>query len=72
MVAVAQLGERVHPETRRTMSRPVCEVVGGTAHDADTPVLSELVRVALGEIPQYVPHRFLEPVQEDLGATLLP
>lgn len=70
VVAVKLLGERVHPKTGRLMSYTACEVVGGTAHVADTEELDELAWVAHGEIPQYVPYGLFEPVQQHLDAVL--
>ncbi|MET8324656.1 NUDIX hydrolase [Streptomyces sp. NPDC005181] len=72
VVAVKLLGERVHPKTGRLMSYTACEVVGGTAHVADTEELAELAWVAHAEIPQYVPYGLFEPVQGYLEATLRP
>ncbi|MFD9423899.1 MULTISPECIES: NUDIX hydrolase [unclassified Streptomyces] len=73
VAAVRLLGERIHPKTGRLMSYTACEVVGGVgvAHVADTEELAELVWVAHGEIPQYVPYGLFEPVQEYLDAVLL-
>ncbi|WP_267893345.1 NUDIX hydrolase [Streptomyces kebangsaanensis] len=71
VVAVKLLGERVHPKTGRLMSYATCEVVGGTAHVADTEELAELAWVAHSEIPQYVPYGLFEPVQKYLDAVLL-
>ncbi len=70
VAAVKPLGERVHPKTGRLMSYTACEVVGGTAHVADTEELAELAWVAHGEIPQYVPYGLFEPVQQHLDAAL--
>ncbi|MEV8125362.1 NUDIX hydrolase [Streptomyces sp. NPDC085944] len=70
VAAVKLLGERVHPKTLRLMSYTACEVMGGTAHVADTEELAELAWVAHGEIPQYVPYGLFEPVQEYLDAAL--
>lgn len=71
VAVVKLLGERVHPKTDRRMSYTACEVVGGTAHVADTEELAELAWVAHREIPQYVPYGLFEPVQEYLDAALL-
>ncbi|MCX4731872.1 NUDIX hydrolase [Streptomyces sp. NBC_01363] len=70
VVALKLLGERVHPKTGRLMSYTACEVVGGTAHVADTEELDELAWVAHGEIPRYVPYGLFEPVQEYLDGAL--
>ncbi|MFE8936999.1 NUDIX hydrolase [Streptomyces sp. NPDC007872] len=71
VAAVKLLGERVHPETGRLMSYTACEVLGGTAHVADTEELAELAWVAHDEIPEYVPYGLFEPVQEYLDAALI-
>ncbi|UCM89426.1 NUDIX hydrolase [Streptomyces marincola] len=70
VAAVKLLGERVHPKTGRLMSYTACEVLGGSAHVADTEELAELAWVAHGEIPEYVPFGLFEPVQEYLDTVL--
>ncbi|MER6101793.1 NUDIX hydrolase [Streptomyces sp. NPDC001832] len=70
VAAVKLLGERIHPATDRLMSYTACEVVGGTAHVADSDELAELAWVTHAEIPQYVPHGLLGPVQAHLDAML--
>jgi 8-oxo-dGTP diphosphatase len=70
VAAVKLLGERVHPKTGRLMSYTACEVMGGTAHVADTEELAELAWVAHGEIPRYVPYGLFEPVQKYLDAAM--
>lgn len=70
VAAVKLLGERVHPKTGRLMSYTACEMLGGTAHVADTEELAELAWVAHGEIPQYVPYGLFEPVQDYLDTAL--
>lgn len=70
VAAVKLLGERVHPKTGRLMSYTACEVLGGTAHVADTEELAELAWVAHGEIPEYVPYGLFEPVQDYLDLAL--
>lgn len=53
--AVKLLGERVHPpKTGRLMSYTACQILGGTAHVADTEELAELAWVTHGDIPEYV------------------
>ncbi|MEV7269785.1 NUDIX hydrolase [Streptomyces bacillaris] len=68
--AVKLLGERVHPKTGRLMSYTACQILGGTAHVADTEELAELAWVALGDIPEYVPYGLFEPVQDYLDGAL--
>ncbi|MFG2113178.1 NUDIX hydrolase [Streptomyces sp. NPDC048718] len=71
VAAVKLLGERVHPKTGRLMSYTACEVLGGTAHVADTEELAELAWVTHDEIREYVPYGVFEPVQDYLDAALL-
>ncbi|MFD7626946.1 NUDIX hydrolase [Streptomyces sp. NPDC059851] len=68
--AVKLLGERIHPATGRRMSYTACEVVGGSAHVADTDELVELAWVAHPEISRYIPYGLFEPVQEHLDSAL--
>ncbi|NEA20394.1 NUDIX hydrolase [Streptomyces halstedii] len=70
VAAMKLLGERVHPKTGRLMSYTACQILGGTAHVADTEELAELAWVAHGEIPEYVPYGLFQPVQEYLDAAL--
>ncbi|QQC90587.1 NUDIX hydrolase [Streptomyces alfalfae] len=71
VAGVKLLGERVHPKTGHLMSYIACQVLGGTAHVADTEELAELAWVAHGDIPEYVPYGLFEPVQEYLNGALL-
>ncbi len=68
--ALKLLGERVHPDTGRSMSYTACEVAGGHAHVVDTDELAELAWVAHTDISEYIPYRLFEPVQEHLDAVL--
>ncbi|MGH3313493.1 MAG: NUDIX hydrolase [Streptomyces sp.] len=70
VTAVKSLGERIHPATGRLMSYTACEVVGGSAHVADTDELAELAWVTLAAIPQYVPYGLFDPVQQHLDSML--
>lgn len=70
VAAVKLLGERVHPKTGRSMSYTACDVLGGSAHVADTEELAELAWVAHSEIPKYVPYGLFQPVQEYLDGAL--
>ncbi|GAA2314694.1 hypothetical protein Scani_48300 [Streptomyces caniferus] len=70
VMAVKLLGERVHPKTGRLMSYTACQMLGGTAHVADTEELAELAWVAHGDIPEYVPYGLFEPVQEYLNGVM--
>ncbi|WP_371675914.1 NUDIX hydrolase [Streptomyces sp. NBC_01276] len=68
--ALKLLGERIHPDTGRSMSYTACEVAGGRAHVMDTDELAELAWVAHAEISEYIPYRLFEPVQEYLDVVL--
>ncbi|MCF3182163.1 NUDIX hydrolase [Streptomyces polychromogenes] len=68
--ALKLLGERVHPDTGRSMSYTACEVAGGHAHVVDTDELAELAWVAHADISEYIPYRLFEPVQEHLDVVL--
>lgn len=70
VVAVASLGERVHPQTRRLMSYTACRVTGGSAFVADTEELAELTWCAHAELAVHVPYGLFTPVQEYLDAAL--
>jgi 8-oxo-dGTP diphosphatase len=64
------LGERVHPNTGRTMIYTACEVVAGTAHVADEEELAEVAWSDRATLTTYVPYPFFGPVQEHLDANL--
>ncbi|MER8091867.1 NUDIX hydrolase [Streptomyces goshikiensis] len=68
--ALKLLGERVHPDTGRSMSYTACEVAGGHAHVVDTDELAELAWVAHADISEYIPYRLFGPVQEHLDVVL--
>lgn len=70
VVAVAPLGERIHPITGRQVSYTACEVAGGTAHVADVDEIAEVAWVSLVEIPRYIPYGLFKPVQRYLDAAL--
>ncbi|GAA2587100.1 NUDIX hydrolase [Streptomyces tubercidicus] len=70
VMAVKLLGERVHPKTGRLMSYTACQMLGGTAHVADTEELADLAWVAHGDIPEYVPYGLFEPVREYLDGAM--
>ncbi len=70
VVAVAPLGERVHPITGWQVSYTACEVAGGTAHVADADEVAEVAWVTLPEIPRYIPYGLFEPVQRYLDVVL--
>jgi 8-oxo-dGTP diphosphatase len=64
------LGERVHPNTGRTMIYVACEVTAGEAYVADEDELADVAWCALDEIGAYVPYGFYGPVQEYLEAQI--
>lgn len=72
MAAVGRLGERIHPITGRQVSYTACEVVGGTAHVADSDEIGAVAWVALSEIPRYIPYGLFKPVQRHLEVALRP
>ncbi|WUQ55526.1 NUDIX hydrolase [Streptomyces virginiae] len=70
VIAVAPLGERVHPITGLQVSYTACELVGGTAYVADVDEIAEVAWVTLSEIPRYIPYGLFEPVQRHLNVVL--
>jgi 8-oxo-dGTP diphosphatase len=64
------LGERVHPNTGRTMIYTACDVVDGTAYVADKEELAEVAWCDRVTLTAYVPYPFFGPVQEHLDANL--
>lgn len=68
--AAENLGERVHPNTGRTMVYVACDVVDGTAHVADEEELAEVAWCDRVTLTTYVPYPFYGPVQSHLDANL--
>ncbi len=68
--AVKTLGERVHPNTGRTMVYVACDLVSGTARVADEEELAEVAWCDRATLAEYVPYPFFGPVQEHLDAVL--
>lgn len=64
------LGERVHPNTGRTMAYVACEVTGGDARVVDDDELAELAWVNQNSLGDYVPYGFYASVQAYLDSTL--
>lgn len=64
------LGERVHPNTRRTMVYVACELLDGNARVADDEELDEFVWSTKQDLGDYVPYGFFGPVQEHLDTVL--
>lgn len=67
---VKVLGERVHPNTGRTMIYVACDVVEGTASVVDDEELVEVAWSSGKDLTEYVPYPFYGPVQEHLDASL--
>lgn len=65
------LGERVHPATGRTMIYVACDLIEGDARVADDEELSEFAWLARGQLAEYVPYGFFEPVQAHLEMVLI-
>ncbi|MFD1828652.1 NUDIX domain-containing protein [Streptomyces desertarenae] len=68
--AVAPLGERTHPVTRRTVAYWACEVVAGTARVRDAEELDALAWCTRAGLAERVPHGLHEPVRRYLEGTL--
>lgn len=67
---VSVLGERVHPNTGRTMIYVACQVIGGTATVIDDDELAELAWSDGVQLADYVPYPFYGPVQDYLNEVL--
>jgi 8-oxo-dGTP diphosphatase len=67
---VGDLGERVHPDTGRTMRYIACEVMGGTAHAASTEEVAEVAWCDRITLSAYVPYPIYGPVQGYLDGNL--
>jgi 8-oxo-dGTP diphosphatase len=68
--ATKELGERVHPNTGRTMVYVACDVVSGEAQVGDPEELAEVAWCDRATLASYVPYPFFGPVQEHLDANL--
>ena len=64
------LGDRVHPATKRQMFYVAADALAGTAHIADHDELDAVAWVKLGDITEYIPSPFYDPVQEHINALL--
>ena len=64
------LGERVHPNTGRTMVYVACDVVEGEARVVDDEELVDFAWSNQDQIAEYVPYGFFAAVQDYLDATL--
>lgn len=70
VVEAKVLGERVHPNTGRTMVYVACDVVEGEPTVVDDDELAELAWLERAQLSEYVPYGFYGPVQEYLDAAL--
>ena len=68
--ATSSLGERVHPNTGRTMIYTACDVVDGTAYVADDDELAEVAWCDRATLTAHVPYPFFGPVQDHLDANV--
>lgn len=70
VVSTKVLGERVHPNTGRTMVYVACDVVDGSASVVDDEELVNFAWVTNQELSKYVPYGFYEPVENHLEVEL--
>lgn len=68
--ATKVLGERVHPNTGRTMVYVACDVVIGEAAVVDDDELDAVAWAGRAQLTDYVPYPFYEPVQAHLNVSL--
>lgn len=71
VTAQRMLGQRVHPMTGCEIHYIACRPVGGETVIASPDEVAGLVWATHDEIPQYVPYRLFEPVQDYLDTALL-
>ena len=64
------LGERVHPNTGRTMIYVACNILTGNPTIVDDDELIELAWGSRDELSDYVPYGFYPAVQEHLDTAL--
>jgi 8-oxo-dGTP diphosphatase len=65
------LGERIHPNTGRTIIYVACRAVDSGATVVDDEELDALAWVGHTALAEYVPYGFYEPVQTHLNLMLL-
>ena len=70
VTAQETLGERVHPNTGRTMLYVACKVVNGQAHVADEDELDAVDWCDKAKLTEYVPYPLFEPVRDYLDRVL--
>jgi 8-oxo-dGTP diphosphatase len=68
--AMKELGNRVHPNTGRTMYYVACEFISGTAEVADAEELAEVAWCDRATLATNVPYPLFGPVQDHLDANL--
>jgi 8-oxo-dGTP diphosphatase len=68
--ATGSLGQRVHPQTGRTMLYTACEVVDGTARVAAEAELADVAWCDRAGLATLVPHPLFGPVQQHLDVSL--
>jgi len=68
--AAGDLGERVHPNTGRTMIYVACDFIDGTAIVGDEEEIAEVAWCDRATLTTYVPYPFFGPVQDHLDANL--
>lgn len=64
------LGERVHPNTGRTMIYVACDAIEGEARVVDDEELVDFAWAKRNQLAEYVPYGFFPAVQDYLDATL--
>jgi 8-oxo-dGTP diphosphatase len=70
VTATKTLGERVHPNTGRTMIYVACDVVSGTARVADADELDAVDWCDRAKLSDYVPYPLYGPVQDHITANV--
>ena len=69
--AVGSLGERVHPDTGRTIVYVACEIVNGAARVASKEEIAEVAWCYRATLSAYLPYPLYGPVQEYLDNRLV-
>lgn len=68
--AASRLGDRIHPQTGRTIHYVACEVIDGVAHAADLDEVAEVTWCDRAALAAVVSHPFHGPVQKHLDDSL--
>jgi 8-oxo-dGTP diphosphatase len=66
------LGERIHPNTGRTMVYIACTVIEGEAKLVDDDELADFAWSSHQQLVEYVPYGFFSAVQDYLDSALKP